>query len=139
VEMQSDGSRVSGDDVTLYFTCGTRQSPSGCGTGSDGGFMEGSRAGVTLGSPYFGGFSLLYDPGNTSKLELKVSGDSDSQSFGGAIYARSADMVLEHGSVLVSAPVVVGSLELEGGEMDFSVHAPGLASAPGPREILLTK
>jgi hypothetical protein len=139
MEMQSDDSRVSGDDVTLYFTCGTRQSPSGCGSGSDGGFMEGSRQGVTLGSPYFGGFSLLYDPGNTSKLELKVTGDSDSQSFGGAIYARSADMVLEHGQVSVAGPVVVGSLELTGGEMDFSVDAPGLASVPGPPEILLTK
>ena len=72
------------------------------------------RKGVTLGSPYFGGFSLLYDPGNTSDLVLKVGGDSDSQSFGGAIYAKSADMVLEHGQVSVGGPVVVGSLELEG-------------------------
>lgn len=139
MEMQSGRSRLSGDDVTLYFTCGTRRSPSGCGSGSDGGFMKGSRRGVTLGSPYFGGFSLLYDPGNTSKLELKVGRDSGSQSFGGAIYARSADMLLERGSVLVTAPVVVGSLEVRGGEMDLVVHAPGLAAVPGPPEILLTK
>jgi hypothetical protein len=70
---------------------------------------------------------------------LKVGGDSDSQSFGGAIYAKSASMVLEHGQVSVGAPVVVGSLEMAGGAMDFSVHATGLASLPGPPEILLTK
>ena len=139
MEMNSADSRVAGSGVTLFFTCGNRQSPSGCGSGSSGGFLDGNRKGVALGSPYFAGFSLLYDPGNTSDLVLKVGGDSDSQSFGGAIYARSADMLLEHGSVVVSAPVVVGSLELTGGEMDFSVHAPGLASVPGPREILLTK
>jgi Flp pilus assembly protein TadG len=139
LEMQSDVSRVSGDGVTLYFTCGTRQSPSGCGSGSDGGFLEGSRKGITLGSPFFSGFSILYDPGNTSDLELKAADDSDSQSFGGAIYAKSAEMVLEHGHVSVAGPVVVGSLEVDGGDMSFSVNAPGLALLPGPPEILLTK
>lgn len=139
MEMNSADSRVEGNGVTLFFTCGTRQSPSGCGGGSAGGFLDGSRRGVTLGAPYFGGFSLLYDPGNTSDLVLKADGDSASQSFGGAIYAKSAGMVLEHGQVSVSGPVVVGSLEMSGGAMDFSVHATGLASLPGPPEILLTK
>jgi Flp pilus assembly protein TadG len=139
MEMNSADSRLLGNGVTLYFTCGTRQSPSGCGSGSAGGFLEGSRTGVRLGSPYFGGFSLLYDPGNTSNLVLKAADASDSQSFGGAIYAKSASMVLEHGQVSVNGPVVVGSLELTGGAMGFSVHAPGLGSVPGPREILLTK
>jgi hypothetical protein len=139
MEMNSADSRVMGNGVTLFFTCGTRQSPSGCGSGSAGGSLDGSRQGVTLGSAYFGGFSILYDPGNTSDLALKVDGDSDSQSFGGAIYAKSARMVLDHGRVSVGAPVVVGSLEMAGGAMDFSVHAPGLASLPGPPEILLTK
>jgi len=139
VEMNSADSRITGEDVTLYFACGTRQSPSGCGSGSAGGFLDGSRKGVTLGSPHFGGFSLLYDPGNTSNLVLKLGGDSDSQSFGGAIYAKSAGMVLEHGHVAVGGPVVVGSLEVGGGAMDFSVNATGLGSLPGPPEILLTK
>ena len=34
MDLQSDESRVTGDGVTLYFACGTRQSPSGCGSGS---------------------------------------------------------------------------------------------------------
>jgi hypothetical protein len=139
MEMNSADSRLTGDDVTLYFTCGTRQSPSGCGSGSAGGNLSGSRKGVALGSPYFGGFSLLYDPGNTSDLVLKAADASDSQSFGGAIYAKNANMRLEHGQVSVAGPVVVGSLEVAGGAMSFSVHAPGLASIPGPPEILLTK
>jgi Putative Flp pilus-assembly TadE/G-like len=139
MEMNSADSRVTGNGVTLFFTCGTRQSPSGCGSGSAGGFLDGSRKGVTLGSPYFGGFSLLYEPGNTSDLVMRVGGASDPQSFGGAIYAKSARMVLEHGQVSVAGPVVVGGLELAGGAMDLSVHAPGLASLPGPPEILLTK
>jgi hypothetical protein len=139
IEMQSDDSRVTGDGVTLYFACGTRQSPSGCGSGSAGGLLDGSRKGLALGSPYFAGFSLLYDPGNTSDLALRVAGAADSQSFGGAIYARSARMVLEHGRVSVAGPVVVGSLEINGGAMELAVHAPGLASVPGPPEILLTK
>jgi hypothetical protein len=48
-------------------------------------------------------------------------------------------MVLEHGQVSVAGPVVVGSLEIRGGAMDFSVHVPGLASVPGPPDISLTK
>ncbi len=90
-----------------------------------------SRKGVSLGSPYFAGFSILYDPGNTSDLILKVTDDSDSQSFGGAIYAKSADMLLEHGQDSVAGPVVVGSLEICGrGDGPLSVIAPGLASHP---------
>jgi hypothetical protein len=34
---------------------------------------------------------------------------------------------------------VVGSVEIAGNDTVFSVHAPGLASIPGPPEILLTK
>jgi Flp pilus assembly protein TadG len=139
MEMNSADSRLAGNGVTLYFTCGTRQSPSGCGSGSAGGFLEGSRKGVALGSAYFGGFSILYDPGNTSDLVLKAADASDSQSLGGAIYAKSATMRLEHGQVAVTGPVVVGSLDVAGGAMGLSVHAAGLASVPGPPEILLTK
>jgi Flp pilus assembly protein TadG len=139
MEMNSADSRAVGTGVTLYFACGTRQSPSGCGSGSAGGHLEGSRKGVTLGSAHFGGFSILYDPGNTSDLVLKVADDSESQSFGGAIYAKNAGMVLDHGQVSVAGPVVVGSLALDGGLTAFSVHAPGLALVPGPPEILLTK
>jgi hypothetical protein len=139
LDMQSADSRVAGSGVTLYFTCGTRQSPSGCGSGSAGGNLSGSRKGVALGSPYFSGFSILYDPGNTSALVMDVADDSDSQSFGGAIYAKSANMHLDHGQASVNGPVVVGSLQLTGGSTALSVHAAGLASVPGPPEILLTK
>ncbi len=84
LHFQSDRSRLEGDDVTLYFTCGTRQSPSGCGAGSPGGWLDSDREGISLGSPFFGGFSVLYDRGNTSELVLKLGEADGSDSFGGA-------------------------------------------------------
>lgn len=139
LQMQSANSRVAGSGVTLYFACGTRQSPSGCGSGSPGGWLDGSREGMSLGSAFFGGFSLLYDPGNTSPLVLTVAGDSVSQSFGGAIYAKSAGVLVDRGQVSVNGPMVVGSLELRDSATHLAVHAPGLATVPGAPEILLTK
>ncbi len=55
------------------------------------------------------------------------------------IYAKKAHAVVERGQVSVGSPVVVGSLELKNTGAALSVHAPGLASLPGPPEILLTK
>jgi Flp pilus assembly protein TadG len=147
----SSNARVVGHHVTLFFTCGTRQSPSGCGSGSDGGRLDGDRKGLTLGAPYFGGFSLLYDRGNTSDLILSGNDGSDhhddddhegtvgSASFGGSIYARNADVRIERGLVTVlNGKVVIGSLELSGSDSHLSVSAPRL-TVPGPPEIVLTK
>ena len=142
LHLQSDKSRIRGDSVTLYFPCGTRQSPSGCGAGSPGGRFDGGKNGdVQLGSPYFGGFSVLYERGNTSDITLgeKDKDQVDSNSFGGAVYAKNASLVIKRGRFAVAGQVVVGSAEIAGKETVFSVHAPGLASIPGPPEILLTK
>ncbi|MEY2475133.1 MAG: hypothetical protein QOG87_448, partial [Actinomycetota bacterium] len=142
LHLQSDKSQIRGDSVTLYFPCGTRQSPSGCGTGAEGGRFDGGKNGdIQLDSPFFGGFSVLYERGNTSDFTLgeKDKDQAESNSFGGAIYAKSASLVIKRGRFAVSGQVVVGSLELGGKDTLLSVHAPGLASIPGPPEILLTK
>jgi hypothetical protein len=142
LHLQSDHSRIRGGSVTLYFPCGTRQSPSGCGTGAEGGRFDGGKNGdVQLDNPYFGGFSVLYERGNTSDFTLgeKDTDQEESNSFGGAIYAKSASLVIKRGPFAVNGQVVVGSAELAGEDTLLSVHAPGLASIPGPPEILLTK
>ena len=135
LNLESAFSRVEGERVTLYFTCGTRQSPSDCGGGSDGGRLEGDRKGVSLGAPYVGGFSLLYDPGNTSDMVLA----SDGNSFGGAVYARSADVVVASGLTVVDGAVVVGSLVLDGTATTLSVDESAFPMVAGPPEILLTR
>ena len=139
--LESALARVEGDHVTLYFTCGTRQSPSSCGGGSDGGRLDGDRKGLSLGAPYFGGFSLLYDRGNTSDLILASNDDlaSPPSSYGGSIYAKNADVEVESGRMIVGGPVVVGSLELEGSSTRISVNEPAFPTMDGPPEILLTR
>ena len=140
--LESSRARVVGDRVTLYFPCGTRQSPSGCGSSSDGGMLDGDRDGLALARPFFGGFSILYDRGNTSDLILAGSDDeggTSPSSYGGSIYARNADVEVESGLVTVGGQVVVRSLEIQGSGTRFVVNAPGLALAPGPPEIELTK
>ena len=134
LHLDSAFSRVEGEHVTLYFTCGTRQLPSGCAGGSDGGRLEADRSGVSLGAPYVGGFSVLYDRGNTSDLVLA----SDRNSFGGAVYARSADVVGSAATV-VRAAMVVGSLVLDGSATTLSVDESAFPTVAGPPEILLTR
>lgn len=131
----SADSRVVGNNVTLYFTCGDRQSPGGC-INENGGRLDSARKGISLGTPFFGGFSVLYDRGNTADLTL-TSGESNG--FIGAIYARSARLVIGQGQFGAAGQVVVGSLELSGSDTALFVHEPAPATVPGPSEILLTK
>ncbi len=139
--LESAHARVVGDRVTLYFTCGTRQSPSSCGSGADGGRLDGDRKGLTLGTPFFGGFSILYDRGNTSDLILASDDDPTSppSSYGGSIYARNADVLVESGRMNVGGPFVVGSLVLDGSSTRVTVNEPSPPTADGPPEVLLTK
>ena len=73
---------------------------SSCGGGSDGGRLDGDRKGLSLGAPYFGGFSLLYDRGNTSDLILASNDDlgSPPSSYGAVARELAADVDL-HGRV----------------------------------------
>jgi len=139
LDFQSALSRIEGDRVTLYFTCGTRQAPGSCGSGSPGGWLDADRKGLSLGAPFFGGFSVLYDRGNTSDLVLELDGASEASSFGGAIYAKLAHVVVERGEVTVNGELIVGSLELKISETDLFVRESAPPTMDGPPEILLTK
>lgn len=135
VTFQSADSRMVGDGVTLFFTCGNRTTPRSC-TNEAGGSLVSERKGISLGSPSSGSeFSVVYDPGNTSSLTLNADGPNG---FLGAVYARSAKLVINDGTFGVAAPVVVRSLELSG-TARLSVHEPSPPTVDGPPEVLLTK
>jgi hypothetical protein len=133
--LQSADSRVLGNGVTLFFTCGNRTTPRSC-SNEAGGSLLGGRQGISLGSPSSGSaFSVVYDRGNTSPLTLTSDGPNG---FLGAIYARSAKLAIDNGSFGVAAPVVVRALELSG-TARLAVHEPSPPTMDGPPEVLLTK
>ncbi len=135
VTFQSAESRLVGNGVTLYFTCGDRTSPHTCANEA-GGSLVGGREGISLGSPSSGSeFSVVYDRGNTAPLTLTSEVPNG---FLGAVYAKSAKLVIGNGTLVVAAPVIVRSLELSGTSR-LSVHEPSPPTVDGPPEVLLTK
>ena len=109
---------LSGNGVTLYFTCGTQPSPRPCNApGEEGGrFVAHGNGLINLTAPVTGpyaGLLMAYDRLNTSPLWLTGNGTS---TYVGTIYGYSAKMRYDGNGCTSTneSLIVVNSLEFNG-------------------------
>jgi len=129
-----------GGATTLYFTCGTRTSPSTCSApGEAGGNLDFQGNGTfRIDSWDTPNFSVLYHPWNTSPVTL--AGNASATYLGGSLYAKSSTLTISgNGAITIANRMVVDSLDFNGAQTQLSVNAAGLSGVPGPPELTLIK
>jgi Putative Flp pilus-assembly TadE/G-like len=107
---------LTGNGVTLYFTCGAAAAPRACAPGESGGWLNaGGNGDIRITAPSSGptqGLAIVYDRNNTS--ELRLTGESGS-AYSGTIYAPAATMDYRgNGAGSTDSLVVVGGLAFSG-------------------------
>ena len=107
---------LTGNGVTLYFTCGTPAAPAACASGQAGATMDGSGNGqITIQAPTSGpleGLVFVMDRANTSTFRLTGNAASG---MAGTIYMASGKLQMSgNGCATTNALVVVGDLEMNG-------------------------
>jgi hypothetical protein len=128
---------LRGTGVTLYGTCGTTAAPQVCAaTGQAGGGLDGKNGETQLVAPTTGalaGFVVVYDPGNTSGLNLQGNGASY---VTGAVYAASATLEFPGNSSfsVTNGPVIVGGLFGNGNNGGIQLLSSVGANIPTPPE-----
>ncbi len=130
---------LKGTDVTLYGTCGTTAAPAGCAsTGQAGGGLDGKNGDTQITAPTSSpgngvpaGLAVVYDRGNTARLNLQGNGNS---SITGAVYAASSRLEFPGNSYfsVTNGPVIVGSLYGNGNTGGINLFSVNAANLPAP-------
>jgi hypothetical protein len=130
-----------GSGVTLYFTCGTPDSPHVCASGEAGGSLDATNGVVHLSAPTTGataGLAIVYDRNNTMNLGLQGNGDT---SITGAVYAPNAKLDFNGNSCFGfdQGPVIVtGVIQANGTKACVKVaDAADATIPPKPAQVAL--
>jgi Putative Flp pilus-assembly TadE/G-like len=129
----NNSSVIAGSGVTLYFTCGTPNTPIACPVGEQGAWIDFTGNGsITITPPLSGplkGVSIVYDRNNTQDLRLTGNGIAGMQ---GTIYTASGTLQMNgNGCTATNAAVVVRDIEMNGNPSCISVVADP-SSTPDP-------
>ena len=110
----NDSTILKGTGVTLYFTCSTGTVPRACNANEEGATMDFSGSGrIEIDAPTSGpltGLGIVYDRNNSSTLRMTGNG---SGGMSGAIYARSAKLLMNGNGCATAFQSVVIAKELE--------------------------
>lgn len=113
----NDSTLLTGDGVTLFFTCGTPTAVRACNPGEEGGTLKNAGNGrVSITAPTTGptaGMAFWYDRQNAATLTMTGNG---SQGFTGTIYAASAHLRMNGNGCTstLNALIVIADLEMNG-------------------------
>jgi Flp pilus assembly protein TadG len=139
----NESTRLLGNGVTLYFTCGNSLVPRACNPGESGANLDASGNGfLGITAPSSGplqGFALIYDRNNNATLRLTGNG---SQNASGTIYLPSGSVQMNGNgcSQHYYSLIVTKNLEMNGNPSCLqSTYAVGQNARVPPDDLHLTK
>jgi hypothetical protein len=113
----NSSTRLQGNGVTLFFTCGTTSNVTPCATGQAGGTIDnGGNGTLAITAPTSGpyqGMAIWYDRANTATLRMHGNGGAG---YTGTVYAPSAKLLMNGNgcSQALNALIIINSIEFNG-------------------------
>lgn len=135
----NSGAAITGNGVTLYFTCGTPSLPKPCLPGESGANLDASgQAAVNLSGPPSGalwGLTLLYDRNSTAVY--RMTGNASS-SIAGTVYMANGTAIMNGGGCLTAYAtlVIVGDVQPNGNSSCMKVTYDPVRAAQTPADNL---